>query len=859
MSFPGQPDSPAPKKQEYTPGDTAPGDLDDKKFYIDDPAEFNELRQHLKGVDFSDQPTTTSGATELTTEISPRPVAITPDKSNRLAMLAALKAASESLENFIPPAPRAVTLNHEHQVAQEQSEDSAYADTQIGEDGDTTQNTQGDTEMVTLPEGSTHFHATQPGEARDTIQTTEWSTVRDPLRSQDPLPDGSTHFHATKPGPQNLDEIPTVRDMLIQTPEETPAQLSFHTPEDQGADSQSHERIVLGKTPEKYDPTNAIRIAGAALNRHRKEDAIKNAGHTRDIAQHFIDLQEEKRRGDPDFADTMILGQDAPEPVLHKRHPLRSRSLLRNIGRLTTKLSSAFSAFRNNKIDHRTKMALESEMYAREDKAREIEEKRKQDWGDYKDEANFDAFFDKNIGSPEIIDMPTLKRGAFSKLKDLSLDQRTKSIVENEIAARKEKDTESKEEGNDYLRRNPLQNIEGLDPELLKNSKQVDLHTYTKEVRAWQEHYKKQEPPKKTLKGKLFSVFSKNKPMSNADIVMQREMQERSQHKVEQEEIEENKYGSIFVEKKPEFRLSKDTLIRIALGKLTKKTAEKREVVQQKLGPEGKKFLDKFDKAAHFIEKYVGAKTRLTIGIALSAAGVIGLSAFPVMGTVAVFTAAGIGVRVAGASAAYVGIKRLMDGQINKEEKRNQNRSDKDPLKDMKFTDAEKTAFALAGAVGAAIVGQLAAEYLAKPLFDVLAEYVPLINDTLFNFGGSTPNLPSVPEVLHAPANVPIPEMTIIPPTPPVELPNIVDTLVTSIPKESLHPTLLPGESLWSVIKHTMEQYNFDGFNDISDAQLKNAKIMEALSKLPASTDAYTNINQVQAGKIVDLTKAFTK
>jgi hypothetical protein len=200
-----------------------------------------------------------------------------------------------------------------------------------------------------------------------------------------------------------------------------------------------------------------------------------------------------------------------------------------------------------------------------------------------------------------------------------------------------------------------------------------------------------------------------------------------------------------------------------------------------------------------------------------------------------------------------------MDGQIKKVEDRNKNRNDKDPLKDMKFTDAEKTAFALAGAVGAAIVGQLVGEYVARPLAHILAEYVPFINDTLFNFSNSTPNLPSAPDISHTPSNVPIPEMTIIPPTPPIDIAPVVDTLVTSIPKESLHPTLLPGESLWSVIKHTMEQYNFDGFNEISDAKLKNAKIMEALSKLPESTDAYSNINQIQAGKVVDLTKAFTK
>ncbi len=312
--------------------------------------------------------------------------------------------------------------------------------------------------------------------------------------------------------------------------------------------------------------------------------------------------------------------------------------------------------------------------------------------------------------------------------------------------------------------------------------------------------------------------------------------------------------------------------IALGLDKVTQKTREKRASTLQELGPEGSKFINILDRGAEFFDRNVSSKTRLFAGVTLAATGALAIYATPAIGTIAIITAAGAGVRVLGASAAYIGIKRMLDSYIKSVDDHNANRDDDDEKLNLKVGSPEKKLFALAGAAGAAMLGNLAGEYLAPALGNVLKEYIPQINDTIVSIyrSGLTqfstlPNAPeispvAVPQVAPLPVFVETPAAT--PTIQPSPLPPVGENLVTTVPKELLTHTMKPGDDLWSVIKKTMETSNFEGYNQLNEA-LKESKIAEALGRLPSDPREYGgesgNINYIQAGKTIDLTRAFTK
>lgn len=317
----------------------------------------------------------------------------------------------------------------------------------------------------------------------------------------------------------------------------------------------------------------------------------------------------------------------------------------------------------------------------------------------------------------------------------------------------------------------------------------------------------------------------------------------------------------------------RENLLRRGLDKLTKTTREKRDAVLKELGPEGGRFITALDKGAHFLDRQVRKEIRLATGISLAAAGALALYATPAIGTVAVITAAGVGARVLGASAAYVGIKKLADKFIDRVEESNRNRDKDDPLLNFKVGKAERTFTAVAATLFASVFGQLAGEYLAPSLGSVLKEYFPSINEPLASVsrdsGPKFSTVPTAPEIIHTPEvttvapEIPVAQVATPAITPEIVAAPVTETIVSTISPEILHHTMKPGENLWSVVRKIMESVNFEGFNDLINENLKEAKIMEALGRLPSDPKDFGvesgNINTIQAGKTIDLTKAFTK
>lgn len=340
-------------------------------------------------------------------------------------------------------------------------------------------------------------------------------------------------------------------------------------------------------------------------------------------------------------------------------------------------------------------------------------------------------------------------------------------------------------------------------------------------------------------------------------------------------DIYHDRYREIMLKEKEAKRLEeqreKEELITKGLDAVTLTTSKKRFATFEKLGPWGTKLLNGFDKGAHFLERQVRKKIRLGAGIGLAATAVLALYATPAIGTIAVITAAGVGARVLVASAAYVGMKRMIDSVIKETDHYNETRRDEDdPLKNFKVGQNEKTLAALGAALGAAVIGQLVGEYLAPALGNLMKVYFPHINDviaTIYREGALkwSPG-PLYNDISHLVTQTPIHEK--IPATLPVITPDVVtfpslETPVPLLSPEVLHHPVKPGENLWSIVKTMMQDSNFDGFNELANENLREAKIVEALSRLPQDPREYGitggNINTIEPGQILNLTKAFTK
>jgi hypothetical protein len=628
-------------------------------------------------------------------------------------------------------------------------------------------------------------------DGRNITNTAEIPTVRDVLHPHEIKDGGGVH-----PQFQNTDQLPGVDDGYIKTfpaplpsnPSESPGTLTFETPEE--GDGATFERIQLGKT--EYDPSKAYEIATQA-QKNNKELLV---------ALHNLRHGENKN-------DT---------PPHKKEHPLRNSTIIHNIKRLGAKFASAFSAFKKPKIDARTQALMEHEKQLRDEIAQESEDERKKKWGEYEDKnETYDSYMSDQdlIATPIPANLPTTKIRKPSFFSNNSISPNTKVIVENELRARNEKNIEEQDDN------------------------RFTTHKTT---------------PSQPKKG-LFSFLSRNKRHGNAGRVAERELASRQEQEREHEEVEWSSYLSDMDDTKQhlqDLENIKDTLIRIELNKLTERTREKRKRVIQEAGPERKKLIDMLDAGALYLEKNISRKTRLGMGIGLACAGAISLYAAPAIATVAAMTAVGVGARIVTAGATYYGIKRMLDSMIEK-------RNEKNPSS---ISPGQQKLIALAGAMGAAVVGNFIGEYLARPLGHVLQEYYPQVNESLFRFAthATTPSVTEIAPpveirvtVLDVAKAIPAPQ-----PLPPLE----TALQATSIPLESLKHTVRPGETLWSIIKSTMENTNFESFNELTSNQ-KNSKIIEALAKLPSNPSEYGiesgNINKIREGTILDISKAFTK
>ncbi len=305
-------------------------------------------------------------------------------------------------------------------------------------------------------------------------------------------------------------------------------------------------------------------------------------------------------------------------------------------------------------------------------------------------------------------------------------------------------------------------------------------------------------------------------------------------------------------------RTKKENSIQKGLRKILLNTKEKSMEVRKNLGPEGTKLLNSLDRGAEFFDRNVSKKTRLFAGATLAATGALALYATPAIGTVAVITAAGMGVRVIAASASYVAIKRVLDAQTKK------------------FGPTEKKLFALAGAAGAAMLGELAGRYLAPSLGEYLEEYIPKINETLFTFTRGAIAPPSIPssavEVLTptsvatpAPdvAQVIAPEVSQTPiVTPEAVAPSVTEALTSAIPPELLQHTVKPGENIWNILKETLKASNYDGFTGLPE-DMKQQKILDMVGKIMENPKVVglegNNINLIHPGEKLDFTKLLQK
>ncbi len=305
-------------------------------------------------------------------------------------------------------------------------------------------------------------------------------------------------------------------------------------------------------------------------------------------------------------------------------------------------------------------------------------------------------------------------------------------------------------------------------------------------------------------------------------------------------------------------RTKKENSIQKGLRKILLNTKEKSMEVRRKLGPEGLKFLNTLDRGAEFFDSNVSKKTRLFAGATLAATGALALYATPAIGTVAVISAAGIGVRVVAASASYIAIKRVLDAQTKK------------------FGATEKKLFALAGAAVAAMLGELAGRYLAPTVGEALQEYLPQINETIFtvsrdavapssvpsNIIDVTTPTPEITQVLApeiSPVPTIVPEAT-IPAT--VIAPPVTESLTSSISPELLQHTVAPGENIWNILKETMKASNYEGFAGLSE-DMKQQKILDMVGKIMENPKVVglhgDNINLIHPGEKLDFTKLFEK
>ncbi len=579
------------------------------------------------------------------------------------------------------------------------------------------------------------------------------------------------------------------------------------------------ERPVAPINPQTYDPEAAYRIAQEAQRRHQNQ---------------VTPVQAEAVAQPPQQVPTLVEVVNPPQQKLISRNPIRGRwfNPVRKMQEPGKDLQIVEDVTPQQESEDQRKRQLAESAYqvakrAQENHLQKLEQE-KQATHTNKPKLRGNIF---SNGFKKVLKrIQTFKRSTFEKHEDAKLEE--------EIRARKEYDQERRPY---LLNHGDAEDIDMMfladqdEDKQLMDKNTLDTFLADQDDRDEIRELTRKPGPEVAIPGITVSVVDEL-------------------HKKYTEE-EKKKREAIEVEA----QVVKERRIIEGLDKITERTSERRYEVFEKLGPYGVKLLNSLDRGAHFLDRQVRKEIRIGTGVGLACAGALALYATPALGTIAVITAAGIGARVLAASAAYVGLKRVIDNLADSAEDFNKNRrDDDDPLKDFKVDGTVRKFGALSAAFGAAMVGQLIGEHLAPVLGKVLHEYFPHINDTITTFTrGVVPGPPTVPDV--APP-APVPNVVEVA-TPPVVAPSVIETAAATVTPDLFHHTVKPGENLWTIVRKTLEATNVD-FTGLNPGA-QESMIAEMMAKLPKDPRDYGitsgNINIITPGTVIDLTKAFTK
>jgi hypothetical protein len=274
------------------------------------------------------------------------------------------------------------------------------------------------------------------------------------------------------------------------------------------------------------------------------------------------------------------------------------------------------------------------------------------------------------------------------------------------------------------------------------------------------------------------------------------------------------------------------------LNAVDKKTESLRTSLIEKIGMKGETFLSLLDRGSEFFGKNVGWKTKVFASAGLLTAGALSASSGPIVLTAIGLTS--LTLRTVSAAGTYLTVRGILEKNYEEREKSGK-----------KVSALEKGLYGAGTIIIAVGVGQ-AISYLFENIASNIESSLhtaqnvvqPEINP---NIATSSPEV--LPDTSHATT----------------ELGTVAhNTLTPEIilePTEILH-TVTRNENLWSVLRKTLENSDYQGFSHLSRG-VQEAKISLLIDQIAKDPSAYGIASGkpdiIHPGEILNLTKLFTK
>ena len=239
------------------------------------------------------------------------------------------------------------------------------------------------------------------------------------------------------------------------------------------------------------------------------------------------------------------------------------------------------------------------------------------------------------------------------------------------------------------------------------------------------------------------------------------------------------------------------------LAVIDKNTENIRTSLLERLGTHGKEFLSLVDKGSKFFKENVSWKTRVFAGAGLLTSAALSVYAAPL-----VLTALGVtslSMRVISASGTYLVLKNVLDKNFDARTKNGKAASEKEKM----FYGVG--AVILAGITGQAI-GHLIENGIPQSVRDMFQTQSPL---------------PATP-----PATIEVPAET------PVDTPVESTTPEAIVPAPVLLHEVVKGDSLWSILRSSLSQENFEGFTKLTLGD-QEKMIQLAVNKIAEDPTSY--------------------